>query len=81
MKKSAEQSWKEDWKDNGKSLRTKSKQFHPLLAETKVITFKTQLHAVNACVKRLSQHSFKEQSSLPIYKFAIIHGFFFIDKN
>ncbi len=26
-----------------------------LLAQTKVITLKTQLHAVNACVKRLSQ--------------------------
>jgi len=28
------------------------------LAQTKVITFKTQLHAVNACSKRLSQLSF-----------------------
>jgi len=29
------------------------------LAQTKVISLKTQLHAVNACVKRLSQLSFK----------------------
>jgi len=28
------------------------------LAQTKVTTLKTQLHAVNACVKRLSQRSF-----------------------
>jgi len=28
------------------------------LAQTKVITLKTQLHAINACVKRLSQRSF-----------------------
>ncbi len=31
------------------------------LAQTKIITLKTQLHAVNACVKRLSQRSFTEQ--------------------
>jgi hypothetical protein len=31
------------------------------LLQTKVITLKTQLHAVNACVKRLSQLSFRFQ--------------------
>jgi len=28
------------------------------LTQTKVITLKTQLHAVNACIKRSSQRSF-----------------------
>jgi len=31
------------------------------LTQTKVITLKTQLHAVNACIKRSSQRSFRTQ--------------------
>jgi len=34
------------------------------LAQTKVISLKTQLHAVNAWVKRSSQRSFSLQSDL-----------------
>jgi len=34
------------------------------LAQTKVITLKTQLHAVNACVKRLSQRSFNHSLNI-----------------
>jgi len=38
------------------------------LAQTKVITLKTQLHAVNACVKRSSQRSFTFGLPKPVLK-------------
>ncbi len=42
------------------------------LAQTKVITLKTQLHAVNACWKRLSQRSFIKNAHICIFMIALL---------
>jgi len=54
-----------------------SKKLH-WLTQTKVITLKMQLHAVNACVKRLSQRSLRKHDQLSASKYSLLRSPLFL---